>query len=147
MDEEKSPQQLLGTIGTYRELRDWVNAHGAPAAIPAIRRRLSRFLVGSFAQEHNISLDKARRLLGMTGTGKAGSEGLLSQGESERLVRFAEIEAVAIETLGDEATARRWLEAKNLTLNGEAPYEMLDTGYGAGSVRALLGAIRYGGAA
>lgn len=62
-------------------------------------------------------------------------------------MRIAQIEAEAIDVLGSEEAAHRWLETPNSTLGGEPPLEMTDTGYGADMVLRLLGAIRYGGAA
>jgi putative toxin-antitoxin system antitoxin component (TIGR02293 family) len=62
---------------------------------------------------------------------------------SDRLYRLAKIEAEAIETFGDEATAIDWLKSPNRAL-GEKPLSLLDTEAGADQVLRVLGRIEHG---
>jgi putative toxin-antitoxin system antitoxin component (TIGR02293 family) len=62
---------------------------------------------------------------------------------SDRLYRLAKIEAEAIETFGDEATAIDWLKSPNRAL-GDKPLSLLDTEAGADQVLRVLGRIEHG---
>lgn len=62
---------------------------------------------------------------------------------SDRLYRLAKIEAEAIETFGDEATAMDWLKSPNRAL-GDKPLSLLDTEAGADQVLRVLGRIEHG---
>jgi len=138
------------SINTYVALRKAMAEGGTLAGIRTTRRGLSAKILVSFARHYQISLKHAYRLAGVstaTADRKIRKKEDLAPDATERLTRIAQIEAEAIEVLGDEATARRWLETPNAALGGEPPLGMVDTGYGAEAVRRLLGAIRYGGAA
>lgn len=137
-------------IRTYRALRQVMANGGTRAGIVTTRTGLQATVLVSLARHFQITLKHAYRLAGVstaTADRKIRQQERLTPEASERLTRIAQLEAEAIEVLGDEATARRWLEAANAALGGEPPLEMVDTGHGAEAVRRLLGAIRYGGAA
>ena len=68
----------------------------------------------------------------------------LSPDESDRMVRFARILALANETLGDMTKVSHWLRSPNRVLQGCAPFELLDTDAGVQSVETVLGRIAYG---
>lgn len=138
------------SIKTYVALRKVMAEGGTLAGIRTTRRGLSARILVSFARHYQISLEHAYRLAGVstaTADRKIRNKEDLAPDATERLTRIAQTEAEAIEVLGDEATAHRWLETPNLALGGEPPLGMVDTGYGAEAVRRLLAAIRYGGAA
>lgn len=68
----------------------------------------------------------------------------LTAEESDRVVRLARIIAQAKETLGDTAKASHWLQTPNRALEGDTPFERLDTDAGVRSVEQVLGRIAYG---
>jgi putative toxin-antitoxin system antitoxin component (TIGR02293 family) len=68
----------------------------------------------------------------------------LSRDESNRVSRVARIFAAAVDTLGDEEKARRWLRKPMQRFDGRNPLEMLETDLGASQVEALLGRISHG---
>jgi putative toxin-antitoxin system antitoxin component (TIGR02293 family) len=69
---------------------------------------------------------------------------LLTAEESDRLVRLARVLALAKETLGDMEKAGRWLQTSNRALEGDRPFDRLDTDTGVRSVEQVLGRIAYG---
>lgn len=146
----KKAQPRKVHVKTYERLRKTLSEGGEQAAIVASRAGLPAPMLVSLARHFGISRQRAYRLAGMTpatADRKIRNEERLAPEASERLTRIARIEAEAIDVLGSEEVAHRWLEAPNSALGGERPLEMTDTGYGAGAVLRLLSAIRYGGAA
>ena len=71
----------------------------------------------------------------------------LSLEESNRVSRLARIYAMALETLGDDEKAKRWLRRPLRQFRGRTPMEMLETDLGAYQVEVLLGRIGHGLAA
>jgi len=68
----------------------------------------------------------------------------LTAEESDRMVRLARVLALAKETLGTMDKAGRWLQTPNRALEGERPFDRLDTDAGVRSVEQVLGRIAYG---
>ena len=68
----------------------------------------------------------------------------LSPAESDRVVRFARVVALTIETLGSLTKGAHWLQSPNRALGGQTPFELLDTDAGVQSVETILGRIAYG---
>ncbi len=68
----------------------------------------------------------------------------LTPEESDRMVRLARILALAKETLGDMEKAGRWLQTPNRALDGDRPFDRLDTDMGVRAVEQVLGRIEYG---
>lgn len=66
-------------------------------------------------------------------------------GEGERLMRAAEIRALAEQTLGSAEAAQIFLSEPNTALGGVTPLSLLDTAYGAEEVKRALNVINYGG--
>ena len=64
--------------------------------------------------------------------------------ESDRIFRFLQVAAHAIETIGDDEKAGRWLTKPNRALMGKIPLELLDTPIGASQVDEILGRIDHG---
>jgi putative toxin-antitoxin system antitoxin component (TIGR02293 family) len=71
----------------------------------------------------------------------------LSLEESNRVSRLARIYAMALETLGEDEKAKRWLRRPLRQFRGRTPMEMLETDLGAYQVEVLLGRIGHGLAA
>ena len=68
----------------------------------------------------------------------------LSAEESDRLVRFARVAAVADDVLETPKIAAEWLRTPNGTLGGAAPIDLLGTDLGAEQVETILVHIDYG---
>jgi len=71
----------------------------------------------------------------------------LSLEESNRVSRVARIYALALETLGDQEKAKRWLRRPLRQFRGRTPMQLLETDLGAHQVEVLLGKIGHGLAA
>jgi putative toxin-antitoxin system antitoxin component (TIGR02293 family) len=68
----------------------------------------------------------------------------LSPEESDRTVRLARVVAKAKDTFGSAQKASSWLMRPNRALEGEVPFDLLDTDTGARQVETILGRIDYG---
>jgi len=68
----------------------------------------------------------------------------LKPSESERLFRLAKTFATATDVLGTKENARQWLLSPNLSLGGNPPIKLLDTGIGFQQVIDVLGRIEFG---
>ena len=68
----------------------------------------------------------------------------LSAEESDRLVRFARVAAVADDVLETPKIAAEWLRTPNGALGGAAPIDLLGTDLGAEQVETILVHIDYG---
>ncbi len=71
----------------------------------------------------------------------------MSVEESNRLARIARICTLAVETFGDEESARRWLGKPLRRFANRSPMDMLVTETGTHEVEDLLGRISHGQAA
>ena len=70
--------------------------------------------------------------------------GHLSPDESDRLYRLARLFERAVEVLGNEEEARRWLKREQWGLGGAVPLQYAKTEPGAREVETLLDRIDYG---
>ena len=71
--------------------------------------------------------------------------GTLTPAESDRLVRIARLEAMAMALMrGDTSAARRWLRTPHQLLDRETPLERASTETGARDVEHLIGRLRHG---
>jgi putative toxin-antitoxin system antitoxin component (TIGR02293 family) len=64
--------------------------------------------------------------------------------ESDRAFRLARILAHAVEVFESIERARDWLKSENRALDGQPPFELLDTDAGAQEVDDVLGRIEHG---
>lgn len=71
-------------------------------------------------------------------------EGKFQPLESDRIFGFLQVAAHAIETLGDDEKAGRWLVKPNRALMGKVPLELLDTSIGVSEIEEILGRIEHG---
>ena len=71
--------------------------------------------------------------------------GTLTPSESDRLVRIARLEAMAVAMMrGDAGAAERWLRTRHELLDRETPLERASTETGARDVEHLIGRLRHG---
>ena len=64
--------------------------------------------------------------------------------ESERIFRFLQVAAHAIQTIGDDEKAARWLTKPNRALDANIPLDLLETPIGAAQVDEILTRIEHG---
>jgi putative toxin-antitoxin system antitoxin component (TIGR02293 family) len=72
------------------------------------------------------------------------AQGRLGPEESDRVLRFARLMGLAVEVMGGEDAARRWLNSPQVGLGGAVPLDYAETEVGAREVEDLLGRIEYG---
>ena len=72
------------------------------------------------------------------------TEGRLSPGESDKLMRFTHLVEHATKVFGDTDKARAWLKHPQYGLGGAVPLDYAETEIGAREVDNLLGRIDYG---
>jgi putative toxin-antitoxin system antitoxin component (TIGR02293 family) len=121
-------------VRTAEDLKAWIR-EGLPfSSLEAVMERfdLNRDEVSS-------TLDLPPRTLA-----RRRQERRLRPAESDRLFRLVRVAAQAVEVLGSEKKASRWLHASNRALGGEAPLALLDTDVGARQVEEVLGRIEHG---
>jgi putative toxin-antitoxin system antitoxin component (TIGR02293 family) len=112
-----------------------------------IREGLPADILPSIAAELSMDRSAVAKVVGISGrtlSRRLASHSRLSAEESDRMVRFARVLAIANDTLGDRAKASRWLQTPNRALQGNTPFELLDTDAGVQSVETILGRIAYG---
>lgn len=102
--------------------------------------------IDNLAKRLEVPPDHLMMVLAITGrTGQRRRQhGVLSVEESDRLYRLARIVERAIEILGSEEAARRWLKRPQAILEGAAPLALLGSEAGAQAVEQQLGRIDYG---
>ena len=135
-------ESLLGRHATARNKLlsplDW---------IPIIRGKLPASMVDSVTAATGLSRSELLRSLGLaerTIARRKKEDGLLSQEETEKLVRFARMTVRASEVFEDDEVALDWLRAPNASLDGHRPLDLLDTEIGARMVADTLGRIEHG---
>ena len=92
----------------------------------------------------NAAVSKKVGIAQRTLTRRLGQGARLTPSESDRTARVARVYAHAVEMIGDEEKAARWLRTPNRALGGERPLDQLDTDVGAREVENILGRIAYG---
>lgn len=112
-----------------------------------IRKGLPAGSLRALAVKLSLGATVLARKLGIpqrTMTRRLSQRTRLTMAESDRTVRLARIYAGAVEMIGDEERAVRWLFTPNRALGGERPLNRLDTDVGAREVEDVLGRIAYG---
>ncbi len=115
--------------------------------IPVIRGKLPASMVESVTAATGLSRSELLRSLGLaerTIARRKKEDGLLSQEETEKLVRFARMTVRASEVFDDDEAALDWLRTPNASLDGHRPLDLLDTEIGARLVADTLGRIEHG---
>lgn len=124
----------LSGVGTESDIVDRIRGGFPPSALRAVEERLHLThtqLAGLFRMPERSFL---RRF----------NVDRLSSGESDLLYRIARVFQSAIDALGDEAKATRWLNAPNRALGGVPPLQLLDTEAGSRQVEDVIGRVLYG---
>jgi putative toxin-antitoxin system antitoxin component (TIGR02293 family) len=92
----------------------------------------------------NAALSQRLGIPQRTLTRRLSRRSRLTASESDRAVRLARVYANAVEMIGEEDKAVRWLQTPNRALGGERPIDQVDTDVGAREVEDILGRIAYG---
>lgn len=125
---------LRRRVSNLNELRQTVNAGLPYASVEAV---MAKF--GLDRGEAATVLRVPQRTLA-----RRKKDRRLRADESDRLLRLARIGAQAVEVLGSEEKAARWLRRPNRALENRVPLELLDSDIGAKQVEDVLGRIEHG---
>lgn len=125
---------LRRRVSNLNELRQTVNAGLPYASVEAV---MAKF--GLDRGEAATVLRLPQRTLA-----RRKKDRRLRADESDRLLRLARIGAQAVEVLGSEEKAARWLRRPNRALENRVPLELLDSDIGAKQVEDVLGRIEHG---
>jgi len=112
-----------------------------------VRKGLPASSVRVLAEKLEVGNAAISRQLGIpqrTMTRRVSQGSRLTMAESDRTVRLARVFAHAVEMIGDEQKAVKWLATSNRAFGGGRPLDQLDTDVGAREVEDLLGRIAYG---
>jgi putative toxin-antitoxin system antitoxin component (TIGR02293 family) len=129
------PATLKSKVDSAAKLRDLT------------RRGLPSTILVSLADGLGMQRTRVAGILGIsdrTLSRRITSNSKLTAEESDRTVRLARVMANAEDTLGTMKKASQWLQTPNRALDGEAPFDLLDTDAGVQSVETVLGRIAYG---
>jgi putative toxin-antitoxin system antitoxin component (TIGR02293 family) len=113
-----------------------------------LREGLQARVLPVFARELGVTVAQIESVIGLHQSSRkryADSDKALNPAQSERLMRIAEIEALASEVFDSKESAVRWLSQPLAVMENETPLQLLDTEQGAMHVRQTLSAIMYGG--
>ena len=129
------PRVLGRAVKKPHDLADLVRK-GLPAnSVKALAGRLD---IGSAALSQRLGIPQR------TLTRRLSRHSRLTASESDRTVRLARVYANAVEMIGEEDKAVRWLQTPNRALGGERPIDQVDTDVGAREVEDVLTRIAYG---
>lgn len=112
-----------------------------------VRKGLPASSVTALAHKLDVGSALLSRKLGIpqrTLTRRLSQGARLTATESDRTVRLARVYANAVEMIGNEEKAVKWLRTPNRALGGERPLDQLDTDISAREVEDILGRIAYG---
>lgn len=125
---------------------DAILEHGRPLSIHSVREGLPVQTVESLAGCLQVTSAAMQRWLGLSKQtyARRRKQGRLSAMESDRVVRYAELLHRAVEFLGDNDAAARWLGTPSVALDGETPLDHATTEFGARDVLRLIGRLEHG---
>ena len=138
-------QAIAQVLGGRKVLRREVGS--VTELVELTREGLPVLTIGAVADDLAMQRASVAGILGIserTLSRRMTSGSRLTAEESDRVVRLARVLANAGETLGSLEKAARWLQTPNRALEGDKPFDRLDTDTGVQSVEELLGRIAYG---
>ena len=129
-------RKVLGkSIKSSLELTDLIRK-GLPAG--------SLLILGQKLDLKNAALSQKLGIPQRTLTRRLSKHSRLTAAESDRTVRLARMYATAVEMIGNDEKAAKWLVTPNRALGGDLPIDQLDTDLGAKEVENILGRIAHG---
>lgn len=141
---QRAANLLGGAAVLGHKVRSQFEAHevllgGLPATA------LHRLLANLTVLDRNLSLETgigiSRRTLQRS---KEEPSRPLTLDQSGRAWKFAEILSRAVDAIGNQEEAERWMERPALALNGQRPIDLMRTPAGIEILETLLGRIEYG---
>lgn len=141
---ESTAREIIDLLGIRKAFR------GRNASDLDLLARLKAGLpysaVESMRQRLRLGKDELLALIDMNSRtlSRRKLEKRLRPDESDRLSRLARVASLAIEVLGGEDNANRWLRHPNFALGGMPPLSYLNTDLGTRRVEAVLSHIDHG---
>ena len=120
----------------------------ASAADALVRQGLSATLLAELANSSGIEPKLLYEFAGIDRTTVArrvARQDVLPQDAAVKALEFAELVAIGVDVFGSVADAVRWLSLTHPALDGDTPLQRARTPWGLTRVRAVLGALKYGG--
>ena len=136
---------IAEVLGGKKALRK--NIETPSELVELTRAGLPASILGAIAHTLDVQRVAVAKLLGIserTLSRRVTINARLTAEESDRMVRLARVLALAKEILGGMDHAGRWLQTPNRALEGDRPFDRLDTDAGVRSVEQVLGRIAYG---
>ncbi len=114
--------------------------------VPLVRRGLPYAALRAVSRSFDVSAALATRSLRLPERTLARRRAArrLDTGQSEKVLRLAQIALHARRVLGTRGNARSWLGSPNRALGGVTPLSLLDTDVGARAVEDVLTRIEHG---
>src|ERR1700690_1308588 len=126
-------RKVLGrSVKSFAELAEMIRK-GLPSG--------SLIVLGEKLDLKNAALSRNLGIPQRTLTRRLSRHSRLTAAESDRAVRLARVYATAVEMIGDEDKAAKWLQTPNRALGGEVPINQVDTDLGAREVENVIGRI------
>jgi putative toxin-antitoxin system antitoxin component (TIGR02293 family) len=136
-------QRVADLLGLRRKLRSALDVH--EALVHGLPGAALTHLIGKLATIHSASLEKAVGMSVRTFQRRRGAPAKpLSQEQSGRTWKFAEVLAKATAVLGSQEAAEQWLERPAIGLDQRRPIDLLTTPAGTRLVEDYLTRIDYG---
>jgi len=136
---------IAEVLGGRKTLRKQIRS--SAELVELTREGLPADILLTLAQELSMQRTVVTRVLGIserTLSRRITKHARLTPEESDRTVRLARVLAIAKETFGSLEKASRWLQTPNRALDGQRPFDILDTDAGVHSVETVLGRIGHG---
>ena len=134
----------------WRAFRDTFLLRSVAGQIDGIRAGVAANHLCGLAETLNVPQTTIFYLVGLSPAAARQHIALsknLSPSVSERLLRIAAIESLAVSVFSSSELAHAWLLERNFGLGNVSPLSLLDTEPGAKEVARILNAIAHGGAA
>ncbi len=136
-------QRVADLLGLRRKLRSPIDVH--EALVHGLPGAALTHLIGRLATIHSASLEKAVGMSVRTVQRRKGAPAKpLSQEQSGRTWKFAEILAKATAVLGSQDDAEQWLERPAIGLDQRRPIDLLATPAGTRIVEDYLERLELG---
>lgn len=136
-------QRVADLLGLRRKLRSPIDVH--EALVHGLPSAALTHLIGRLATIHSASLEKAVGMSVRTVQRRKGAPAKpLSQEQSGRTWKFAEILAKATAVLGSQDDAEQWLERPAIGLDQRRPIDLLATPTGTRIVEDYLERLEFG---
>lgn len=139
----------VAAFGDAAPASERVMSFSASAADIVVRQGLKAPLLTGLASASGMDVKLLYEFTGIDRTTvarKAARQDSLPREVAVKALEFTELVATAVDVFGAVAEATRWLTRPHPLLDGETPLQRARTPWGLQRVRAMLGALKYGGA-